>query len=63
MVSEHTKQWDQALPQDVFAYGIWYGMHPRGIYGLRDLRKEEIRSGDVENFVVAIHSLHEQVRR
>ena len=66
-VSEHPKQWDQALPQDEFAYidspnrsiglspfQIVYGMHPRGVYELRDLRRAKMRSVDVEDFAIAM---------
>ena len=72
LVGEHPKQWDQALPKDEFEYNdspnkstrlspfqIVYGMHPRGIYELRDLGKENIRSVGVEDFSIAMHSLHD----
>ena len=49
---EHPKQWDLALTQAGFAYNdspnritcmrpfqFVYGMHPRGVYELRDLGK------------------------
>ena len=52
LVSDHPKQWDQVLLQALFSYndspnrGIWlipfhilYGMHPRGIYELWDMKK------------------------
>lgn len=40
-----------------------YAMHPRGIYELRNLGKLEMRIVDAEYFVVAMQSLHEQVKR
>jgi hypothetical protein len=63
LVSEHRSQWDKVLTQVEFAYNdspnrstwksqfqIVYGMHPRGIYELRDLGKEEMRSVDADDF-------------
>ena len=52
LVSENPKNWDRLLAQAQFAYNdspnmstrmcpfqILYGMHPRGVYELRDLGK------------------------
>ena len=67
MAGEYPKQWDQALPQVEFAnndspnkstrlslFHIVYGMHPRGIYELRNFGKEEMRSADTEDFVATL---------
>ena len=75
LVGEHPKQWDQALAQAEFAYNdspnrstcrspfqIVYGMHPRGIYELRDLGSTEKRSPDGEDFATTMHEVHEQVK-
>ena len=40
-----------------------YGMHPREIYELRNLGKEEMRSADVEDFVAAMQSLSEYLKK
>ena len=52
LVGEHPRQWDQVLTKTKFAYNdspnrsigqipfhIVYGMHPRGVYELRNLGK------------------------
>ena len=75
LVGEHPKQWDQPLAQAEFAYNdssnrstgqtpfqIVYGMHPRGIYELRDLGEAERRSADGEDFATAMHDIHEQIK-
>jgi hypothetical protein len=76
LVSEHPKQWDQVLAQVEFAYNdspnrstglspfhILYGMHPRGIYELRNLGKQEIRSVDGEDFAVSMQELQDRVKQ
>ena len=40
-----------------------YGMHPRGVYELRNLGKIESKSVDGEDFVVGIHELLENVKK
>jgi hypothetical protein len=70
------KQWDQMLAQDEFAYNdspnrstgmspfqIVYGMHPRGVYELRNLGKQELRSVDGEDFAVSMQELQESVKQ
>ena len=59
LIGENTKQWDRVLAQAKFTYNdspnkstgmspfqILYGMHPRGVYELRDLGQLEKRSAD-----------------
>jgi hypothetical protein len=43
-------------------FQILYGMHPRGVYELRDLRQLENRSADREDIVARISGLQEQVK-
>ena len=57
LFTEHHNQWDQILPKGEFVYNdspnksngkspfqIMYGIHPRGILELRDLKHDEFRS-------------------
>jgi len=63
LVTEHHSQWDQILSQSKFAYNdlvnistgkipfeIVYGMNPRGVSELRDLKQSEFRSVRAEYF-------------
>ena len=67
LVGDHSKQWDQLLEQEEYAYNdspnrstgkspfqIVYGMHPRGVHELRDLGTVEKRSAEGEEFSNAI---------
>jgi hypothetical protein len=71
---EHPKHRDNVLAKDEFSYNdspnmstclipfqISYGIHPRGIYELRDLGKQEMRSVDDEDFAVSMQELQERV--
>jgi hypothetical protein len=75
LVGENPKQWDRVLAQAKFAYNdspnkstgmspfqILYGMHPRGVYELRDLGQLEKRSANGEDFAVRISELQEEVK-
>ena len=44
-------------------FQICYGMHPRGVHELRDLGFTEKRSANSEEFVDAIHAMHEEVKQ
>lgn len=43
-------------------FEVVYGMHPRGVYELRDMQGIDRRSAQGEDFVVAIRDIHQQVR-
>jgi len=75
LVHQNPKQWDLALAQAEFAYNdtpnrstgmspfqIVFGMHPRGVYELRDLGKQEARSASAEDFAEQMQKLHEEVK-
>jgi hypothetical protein len=75
LVTEHNRQWDQILPQVEFSYNdspkkstsknlfqIVYGMHPRGISELRDLRKDKFQSAGAEDFTAEIQKLNDQIK-
>ena len=44
-------------------FQILYGMHPRGVYELRNLGDLEHRSAKGESFATAINEIHEQVKQ
>lgn len=71
LVTGYPKKWYQVFVQVKFAmiliiktkrlipFQIVYGMHPRGVYELRNLGKQEMRSVDVEYFSIVVQELHE----
>ena len=72
LTSEQAKQWDHVLAKAKFAYNdspnrstrlspfqILYGMHPRGVYELRNLAYLEHRSAEDESFATTINEIHE----
>ena len=44
-------------------FQIVYAMHPRGVYELRDLGKQEKRSVEGEDFAVSMHGLQETIKK
>jgi hypothetical protein len=75
LVTEHHSQWDQILAQAEFAYNdsvnrstgkspfqIVYGMNPRGVSELRDLKQSEFRSVGAEDFAAEMQELHNQIK-
>lgn len=43
-------------------FQIVFGMHPRGVYELRNVGKQELRSTDVEDFAEHMQKLQEDVK-
>jgi hypothetical protein len=43
-------------------FQIAYGMHPRGISELRDLRRDQFLSERVEDFATEMRKLHDQIK-
>ncbi|XP_059064896.1 uncharacterized protein LOC131856947 [Cryptomeria japonica] len=75
LTKERGKSWDLILPQADYAYNdrlnrsigrspfeVVYGMIPRGVYELRDLKGMERRSAQGENFAIAMHDIHQKVK-
>jgi hypothetical protein len=75
LVIEHNNQWDQILPQKEFEYNdspnrstgkspihIVYGMHPRGISKLRDLRQAKFQSAGAKDSTPEMQKLHGQIK-
>ena len=75
LVIEHHSQWDQILAQVEFAYNdsvnrstgkspfqIVYGMNPRGVSELRNIKQSEFRSAGAEDFTAEIHELHNHIK-
>ena len=44
-------------------FQIVYRMHPRGVYELRDLGKQEKRIAQGEGFVVSMHEIQENIKK
>ena len=44
-------------------FQIIYGMHPRGVYELRYLGKQEKISAKGEDFAVSMHELQETIKK
>ena len=76
LVYEHSKQWDLALAHAKFTYNdspnrstsmipfqIVYGMHPRGVYELRYLGKQEKRSAEGEYFAIIMDELQDNIKK
>lgn len=75
LVYQNPKQWDLAFVQAEFSYNdtpnrstgmspfqIVFGMHPRGVYELRGLGKQEARSASVEDFFEQMQKLQEEIK-
>ena len=76
LVYKNPNQWDLALSQAEFFYDetpnrstgmspfqVFFRMHPRGVYELRDLSKQETRSAKAEEFAEQIQKLQEDVNQ
>jgi len=75
LVTEQGHQWDQILSQEKFAlknsinksigkipFEIVYGIQPRGITELRDLKQDEFRSAGAIDFAIEMQRFHDRAR-
>jgi hypothetical protein len=75
LVIEHHSQWDQILAQVEFAnndsvnrstgkspFQIVYGMNPRGVSELKDLKQGEFKSTGAKDFAAEMQELHNQIK-
>jgi hypothetical protein len=76
LTKEYGVMWDQMLPQAEYAYNdsvnrtigkspfeVVYGLHPRGVFELRNLENSEGRSAYVDDFSQSMKEVHEQVKK
>jgi hypothetical protein len=76
LVTEQGSRRDQILPQAEFefnnsvnrstrksAFEIMYGIHPRGITELTDMKQDEFRSVGAKYFATEMEKLHDRVRK
>ena len=76
LTKEYGQQWDQLIGQAEYAYNdtvnrstgkspfeIVYGLHPRGVYELRDLKDGVKGSGYANDFSYAMQEIHDTVRK
>ena len=73
LTRQHATKWDVILPQVEYndsinrsrrksSLHVVYGIHPRGIFELRDMSSQQHVSAQGREFAIAIKEIHDEVK-